>query len=46
MTNGGFVFFKNNKDKNFGIKKLNSLYCYGKKIFILKIIKKINYFIK
>ena len=34
MTNGGFVFFKNNKDKNFGIKKLNSLYCYGKKNFL------------
>ena len=36
MTNGGFVFFENNKDKIRAIKILNELNCFGKKIFYIK----------
>jgi hypothetical protein len=36
MTNGGFIFFKNKKDKNCAIKVLNLLTCFDKKIFFIK----------
>ena len=36
MTNGGFIFFENNKDKICAIKILNELNCFGKKIFYIK----------
>ena len=36
MTNGGFIFFENNKDKRYAIKILNELNCFGKKIFYIK----------
>ena len=36
MTNGGFIFFENNKDKICALKTLNELNCFGKKIFYIK----------
>ena len=36
MTNGGLLFFSNEKDKNYAIEKLNKLYCFGKKVFYTK----------
>lgn len=36
MTNGGFIFFKNRKNKEYAIKVLNKLYCFGKKVFYIK----------
>ena len=36
MTNGGFIFFEDKKDKNYAIKILNQLYCFKKKIFEIK----------
>lgn len=36
MTNGGFIFFKNKRDKNYALKTLNKLNCFGKKVFFIK----------
>ena len=46
MTNGGFIFFKNTKDKNNAIKILNNLYCFDKKIFEIKNYKNKSIFYK
>ena len=36
MTNGGFIFFKNRKNKDQSVRILNKLYCFGSKIFYIK----------
>ena len=36
MTNGGFIFFKNNQQFENGIQILNKLYCKNKKVFEVK----------
>lgn len=46
MTNGGFIFFNNKKDKNSAYKILNQLYCFKKKIFDLKKYKDDSIFYK
>jgi len=46
MTNGGFIFFNNKKDKNNAFQILNHLYCFQKKIFDLKKYKNNSIFYK
>ena len=46
MTNGGFIFFNNKKDKNNAFQILNQLYCFQKKIFDLKKYKNNSIFYK
>ena len=46
MTNGGFIFFNNKKDKNNSFKILNQLHCFQKKIFDLKKYKNNSIFYK
>ena len=46
MTNGGFIFFNNKKDKDKAFHILNQLYCVKKRIFDLKVIRIIQFFIK
>ena len=36
MTNGGFIFFTNKRDKDYALETLNKLNCFGKKVFYLK----------
>jgi hypothetical protein len=46
MTNGGFIFFDNKRDKKNAYKILNQLYCFNKKIFDLKEFKDNSIFYK
>ena len=46
MTNGGFIFFKNKKEKNISLNILNNLYFLNKKLFYIKNNKKNNFFYK
>jgi hypothetical protein len=36
MTNGGLLFFRNKREKKYAIETLNTLHCFGRKIFYLK----------
>ena len=46
MTTGGFIFFKNKKEKNTSLSILNNLYFFNKKLFYIKNNKKNNFFYK
>ena len=46
MTTGGFIFFKNKKEKNISLDILNNLYFFNKKLFFIKNNKKNNFFYK
>tara|TARA_B100001057_G_C22863269_1_gene955481 strand:+ start:2086 stop:3423 length:1338 start_codon:yes stop_codon:yes gene_type:complete len=46
MTNGGFIFFNDKKDKDNAFKILNNLHCFQKKIFDLKKYKNNSIFYK
>jgi hypothetical protein len=46
MTNGGFIFFKNKKDKDKAFHILNRLYCAKKRVFDIKSYKNNTIFYK
>ena len=46
MTNGGFIYFKNNKETIESVKKLKNYHIFGLKFFKLKIITKNKIFYK